>query len=173
MCRLANAPVHSRGEVRCWRTALSTLCILARCKTRVPRAVWPPFDFCAAVWRGVWSSVRAYLMHSFVCCGGQDSSKPTIIYSPRWLLVQKAAMPFQIPTPLTNQASAEKRSAEGASPQQAKKAKLPPLSDLVAMESAPKRQSAQRLPVVGPLNIVIFKARPLSRFHCVLASCHL
>ena len=56
----------------------------------------------------------------------------------------------------------EKRSSDGASQQQAKKAKLPPLSDLVAMEAAPKRQNAQRLPAVGPLNIVVYKARPLS-----------
>lgn len=68
---------------------------------------------------------------------------------------------FQIPTPLS-QASSEKRSAEGAGPQQAKRAKLPPLSDLVAMEAAPKRANAQRLPAVAPLNIVIYKVRPLS-----------
>ena len=55
-------------------------------------------------------------------------------------------MPFQIPTPLS-QASGEKRPAEGTnSSQQAKKPKaLPPLGDLVAMESAPKRAGAQRL----------------------------
>ena len=68
-------------------------------------------------------------------------------------------MPFQIPTPLS-QASVEKRSSDGASPQQAKKAKLPPLSDLVAMEAAPKRQSAQRLPAAAQLNIVVYKVRP-------------
>lgn len=81
-------------------------------------------------------------------------------------------MPFQIPTPLSPQASLEKRSSDGASQQQAKKAKLPPLSDLVAMEAAPKRQNAQRLPAVGPLNIVIFKVRPLTLCNCVLANCH-
>ena len=70
-----------------------------------------------------------------------------------------SAMPFKVPTPLS-QASVEKRSAEGASPQQAKKAKLPPLSDLVAMEAAPKRQGAQRLPAVAPLNVCVYKARP-------------
>ena len=70
------------------------------------------------------------------------------------------AMPFKIPTPLSSQASVEKRSAEGASSQQAKKAKLPPLSDLVAMESAPKRPNAQRLPAVAPLNVCIYKVRP-------------
>ena len=65
-------------------------------------------------------------------------------------------MPFKIPTPLS-QASVEKRSAEGASSQPAKKAKLPPLSDLVAMEAAPKRAGAQRLPAVANLNISIYK----------------
>ena len=66
-------------------------------------------------------------------------------------------MPFKIPTPLS-QASAEKRSAEGAaSSQPAKKAKLPPLSDLVAMEAAPKRAGAQRLPAVANLNVCIYK----------------
>lgn len=65
---------------------------------------------------------------------------------------------FKIPTPLA-QASAEKRAAEGAnSSQSAKKPKLPPLSDLVAIETAPKRANAQRLPAVAPLNIVIYKA---------------
>ena len=53
-------------------------------------------------------------------------------------------MPFKVPTPVS-QASVEKRLAEGANPQQAKNAKsLPPLGDLVAMESAPKRAGAQR-----------------------------
>ena len=72
-------------------------------------------------------------------------------------------MPFKVPTPLS-QASGEKRSADAAnSSQQAKRAKLPPLSELVQMESAPKRASAQRLPAVAPLNICIYKARqPLS-----------
>ena len=79
-------------------------------------------------------------------------------------------MPFKIPTPLVNQASAEKRAAEGAnSSQQAKKAKLPPLSDLVAMESAPKRANAQRLPAVANLNIVIYKVSHL--FLCSLRVC--
>ena len=70
-------------------------------------------------------------------------------------------MPFKIQTP---QASGEKRSADGVnSSQPAKKAKLPPLSELVQIESAPKRANVQRLPAVAPLNICIYKARqPLS-----------
>ena len=68
-------------------------------------------------------------------------------------LASKAAlqvMPFKVPTPLS-QASVEKRSSEGGSQQQAKKAKsLPPLGDLVAMESAPKRAGAQRLRPPSP-----------------------
>ena len=68
-------------------------------------------------------------------------------------------MPFQIPTPLSQASSVEKRSSEGGSAQQAKKAKLPPLSDLVAIESAPKRAGAQRLPAVANLNICIYKVR--------------
>ena len=68
-------------------------------------------------------------------------------------------MPFKVPTPLS-QASGEKRSADAPhSSQQAKKAKLPPLSELVQMESAPKRANAQRLPAVAPLNVCIYKAR--------------
>ena len=78
-----------------------------------------------------------------------------------------SAMPFRVPTPLSNafsNASGEKRSADGAnSSQSAKKAKLPPLSELVQIESAPKRANAQRLPAVASLNICIYKARqPLS-----------
>ena len=69
-------------------------------------------------------------------------------------------MPFKVPTPVS-QASVEKRLSEGGSPQQAKKAKsLPPLGDLVAMESAPKRAGAQRLPAVAPLKVCVYKARP-------------
>ena len=70
-------------------------------------------------------------------------------------------MPFKIPI---LQASGEKRSADGVnSSQPAKKAKLPPLSELVQIESAPKRANAQRLPAVASLNICIYKARqPLS-----------
>ena len=76
-------------------------------------------------------------------------------------------MPFKVPAPLSNalsNASGEKRSADGVhSSQPAKKAKLPPLSELVQMESAPKRANAQRLPAVAPLVICIYKARqPLS-----------
>ena len=68
-------------------------------------------------------------------------------------------MPFKVPTPLS-QASGEKRSADAAnSSQQAKKAKLPPLSELVQMEPFSKRASAQRLPAAAPLNICIYKAR--------------
>ena len=74
-------------------------------------------------------------------------------------------MPFKVPA-LSNalsNASGEKRSADGSSSQPTKKAKLPPLSELVQMESAPKRANAQRLPAVAPLNICIYKARqPLS-----------
>lgn len=95
-------------------------------------------------------------------------------------------MPFMVPTPLSQASSVEKRSSEGGSAQQAKKAKsLPPLGDLVAMESAPKRAGAQRprpplptalafslcvtsttikyrnkkhrLPAVAPLNICVYK----------------
>ena len=71
-----------------------------------------------------------------------------------------SAMPFKVPTPLS-QASGEKRSADGNSSQQAKKAKLPPLSELVQMESAPLRANAQRLPAVAQLNVCIYKARQL------------
>ena len=69
-------------------------------------------------------------------------------------------MPFKIPTPLSQASSGEKRSADGGvNSSQTKKPKtLPPISDLVAMESAPKRQGAQRLPAVAPLNMVVFKA---------------
>ena len=91
-----------------------------------------------------------------------ETARTQLSFTPRvGFSYNNSAMPFQIPTPLS-QASVEKRSADGASPQQAKKAKLPPLSDLVAMEAAPKRQNAQRLPAVGPLNIVVYKVRPLS-----------
>ena len=128
-------------------------------------------------WHDVWNfSANVCALHSFVCFAAGKTvranhrSTPCVGFSNHI----SAAMPFQIPTPLS-QASVEKRSSDGASPQQAKKAKLPPLSDLVAMEAAPKRQNAQRLPAVGPLNIVVYKARPLSfsRCHCVLASCPL
>ena len=74
-------------------------------------------------------------------------------------------MPFKVPANLPNalsNASGEKRSADGSSSQPTKKAKLPPLSELVQMESAPKRANAQRLPAVAPLNICIYKARQLS-----------
>ena len=64
-------------------------------------------------------------------------------------------MPFKVPTPLIQASSAKKRSSEGGSAQQAKKAKsLPPLHDLVAMESTPKRASAQG---VAPLQICVYK----------------
>ena len=64
-------------------------------------------------------------------------------------------MPFKVPTPLIQASSAEKRSSEGGSAQQAKKAmSLPPLHDLVAVESTPKRASAQR-PSRPPLSMVI------------------
>ena len=55
-------------------------------------------------------------------------------------------MPFKVPTHLSQ--ASEKRSADGTSPSQpAKKPKcLPPLGDLVAMEAAPKKPNAQRLP---------------------------
>ena len=71
-------------------------------------------------------------------------------------------MPFKVPTPLIQPSSAEKRSSEGGSAQQAKKAKkLPPLHDLVAMESTPKRPGAQRtsrppLPMVFTLSFCVF-----------------
>ena len=67
-------------------------------------------------------------------------------------------MPFKVPTPLS-QVSGEKRAAAGdASQQLAKKPKsLPPLSDLVAMDSAPKKPGASRLPAVAPLNLCIYK----------------
>ena len=68
-------------------------------------------------------------------------------------------MPFKVPTPLS-QASGEKRAAAGdASQQLAKKPKsLPPLSDLVAMDSAPnKKPGVSRLPAVAPLNLCIYK----------------
>ena len=55
-------------------------------------------------------------------------------------------MPFKVPTPLSQ--ASEKRSTDGTSPlQPAKKPRsLPPLGDLVAMEAAPKKPNAQRLP---------------------------
>ena len=55
-------------------------------------------------------------------------------------------MPFKVPTPLSQ--TSEKRSADGPSTSQpAKKPKsLPPLGNLVAMEAAPKKPNAQRLP---------------------------
>ena len=78
-------------------------------------------------------------------------------------------MPFQIPTPLS-QASAEKRSSEAGAPQ-AKKAKvLPPLSDLVEMQSAPKRGNAQRLPAVAPLQVCCYKVGPHLSLRVALAS---
>ena len=81
-----------------------------------------------------------------------------------------SAMPFKVPTPLS-QASGEKRSADGANPSQAKKAKLPPLSELVQMESAPKRANAQRLPAIAPLNVCIYKARQLLPLSVWLVGC--
>ena len=67
-------------------------------------------------------------------------------------------MPLKVPTPLS-QASGEKRAAAGdASQQLAKKPKsLPPLSDLAAMDSAPKKPGASRLPAVSHLNLCIYK----------------
>ena len=68
-------------------------------------------------------------------------------------------MPFNFtPTP-NSQASGDKRAAGEVSAQQqvAKKSKLPPLADLVAMESAPKRPGASRLAAVAPLNICVYK----------------
>ena len=58
------------------------------------------------------------------------------------LSVNVLAMPFSfnlVPTPLS-QASGKKRAGEAGASQQAKKPKLPPLTDLVAMESAPKKE---------------------------------
>ena len=74
-------------------------------------------------------------------------------------------MPFKVPTP-QSQASGEKRSVDGtSSSQQTKKPKtLPPLTDMVAMESAPKKGNAQRLPAVSPLNICVYNVRQLSLF---------
>ena len=69
------------------------------------------------------------------------------------------AMPFSfnlVPTPLS-QASGEKRAGEAGATQQSKKPKLPDFSDLVAMESAPKKAGASRLPAVAPLNICCYK----------------
>ena len=69
-------------------------------------------------------------------------------------------MPFAynfVPTPLS-QASGDKRAGEGGGAQQAvKRTKLPPLTDLVAMESTPKKPGAGRLPAVAPLNICVYK----------------
>ena len=67
-------------------------------------------------------------------------------------------MPFKVPTPLS-QASSEKRAAGEASSQQPNKKRrsLPPMADLVAMESAPKKPGARRLPAVAPLNICVYK----------------
>ena len=69
-------------------------------------------------------------------------------------------MPFAfnfVPTPLS-QASGDKRAGEGGGAQPAvKRTKLPPLTDLVAMESAPKKPGAGRLPAVAPLNICVYK----------------
>ena len=62
-------------------------------------------------------------------------------------------MPFSfIPTP-NSQASGDKRAGEASAQQAAKKTKLPPLADLVAIESAPKRPGASRLAAVAPLNM--------------------
>ena len=71
---------------------------------------------------------------------------------------ESSAMPFKIPTPLS-QASGEKRaSSAGEASSQAKKPKsLPPLDDLVAMESATKKPNARRLPTTAPLNICVYK----------------
>ena len=70
-------------------------------------------------------------------------------------------MPFNFtPTP-NSQASGDKRAGEVSAQQQvAKKTKLPPLADLVAMESAPKRPAANRLAAVAPLNICVYKVWP-------------
>ena len=72
-------------------------------------------------------------------------------------------MPFAfnfVPTPLS-QASGDKRAGEGGGAQQAvKRTKLPPLTDLVAMESTPKKPGAGRLPAVAPLNICVYKIIP-------------
>jgi len=66
-------------------------------------------------------------------------------------------MPFQLPQ-LTQQASGEKRAGDTSTQPAPKKQKgLPDLSDLVAMEAAPKRQSARRLPAVAPLNVCIYQ----------------
>ena len=68
-------------------------------------------------------------------------------------------MPFNFtPTPNPH-SSGEKRAAGEVSAKQqvAKKSKLPPLGDLVAMESAPKRPGASRLAAVAPLNICVYK----------------
>ena len=68
-------------------------------------------------------------------------------------------MPFAynfVPTPLS-QASGDKRAGEGGGAQQAvKRTKLPPLTDLVAVES-PKKPGAGRLPAVARLNICVYK----------------
>ena len=74
----------------------------------------------------------------------------------------RSKMPFKMPANLQNE---QKRSlTDVATPQQqqqhlAKKARLPPAdSDLVALESAPRKPQARRLPATAPLNICVYKA---------------
>ena len=69
---------------------------------------------------------------------------------------------FKIPTPIAN---AESKSEAGSTPA-AKKRMLPPLQDLVALESAPKRAAAARLPLVADLNICIYKVGGRSPLLC-------
>ena len=67
-------------------------------------------------------------------------------------------MPFKL-SALMAQAT-EKRVGDSASPQQPapKKAKLPPAdSDMVALEGAPRKPAARRLPPTAPLNVCVFK----------------
>ena len=67
-------------------------------------------------------------------------------------------MPFKLPALMTQ--AAEKRVGDSASPQQpaSKKAKLPPAdSDMVALEGAPRKPAARRLPPTAPLNVCVFK----------------
>ena len=66
---------------------------------------------------------------------------------------------FKIPTPLSQASGGEKRSADEAGSQTKKQKALPPLGDLVAMESPTKKPNARRLPAVAALNICVYKAR--------------
>ena len=118
------------------------------------------------MWRDVWN-IRARTCFDSLVRGYRRARWLEQILTSACLFPDISAMPFKVPTPLS-QASGEKRSADGASSsQQTKKQKtLPPLTDMVAMESAPKKGNAQRLPAVAPLNICVYKARQLSLFLC-------